>query len=160
MGVVASYQTRNSVEDSDATASLPKTIGRIRSEWANMMIRKISVVLANGNFESARNYIAELERMGMRYSPDDDVDVDLDSYLSEVFPDDARMCNLLEKRLGVVTIAQLLNTSREHLAAVKNIGPRQVERLVEFCRAWFGRRTDHAGRDVTDLPGLWCEDDL
>jgi hypothetical protein len=119
-----------SVSSADGNGGTPRTV----ASWIEQMETKISKALRRGEFGRARELVNEVERRGVSYDPESDVEVGIDDFIAAHF--DQKVAGMLG-RCGVLTFRQLLNLRPDELRAMSGIGGLYADRLIAFCRAHF-----------------------
>ena len=136
------------------TAPALRTVGRppgvsdpprrgLKGKQREMVLGRLSIVLGHGMFDAARRIIDEAEREFFLV-PDR---LSLDTPLADTtIGDHTRVLNQLDQH-GILTVGELLGTTRIALLLMKNLGPRAVEDIVEFALA--AAKEIEAGADAT-----------
>lgn len=127
---MASHVVNQVSVDHVVGGATPKTIAL----WVEQMMTKIEKAVMRGEFDRAVTLIREVERRGVDYDPERDVEVGIDDFLSAYF--DLHMSSAFARN-GVLTFRQLLQFRSEELLQLDGIGQGYAEKATTFCRANF-----------------------
>jgi hypothetical protein len=104
------------------------------ASWIEQMETKISKALRCGEFGRVRELVSEVERRGVKYDPESDIEVGIDDFIAAHFEQNAAS---VLARNGVLVFRQLLALRPQQLRDLHGIGDLLTERLIDFCRAHF-----------------------